>query len=225
MDDPKKLNKILVIDHNIYRFHHYNLMESMLFYKPFFNKLKPEYSGYLTMTIDQQLDFLAHGNSEINILKFFSDDTNMDEYMSILTNHIDFSKKDPLYCDMYFGLPTISAMELIELHIVKLSSDCEYPDKLDASTKIINHSNLFDVQFFMDYINENQISVVICDSMDMAIKLSEGTESISFVVPNYRYNYELIGSQLLMKYMKETIDFQLMRKHNYTMFENMKGGE
>lgn len=225
MIDPKKINKILVIDHNIYRFHHYDLMESMLFYEPFFNKLKKEYSGYLTMNLDEQLMFLSKSNSERNILKFFSDESDMDEYIDILNKHIAYSGKEPLYCDLYFGLPAISSMSLVELHIIKIPTDLPYPDVSNASLKIVEHENLFDVNFLVDYIIENQIDIVICDSIDVAIGISQKTENLSFMIPNYRYNLEMVGNQLLMKHTKDIIENQLERKHNYTLFENMKGGE
>ncbi len=222
INDPKRTDKVLVIDHNIYRFHHFDLMESMLYYKPFFIRLKDEYKGYLKMSADKQLAFLKTVNSQRNILKFFSDTTDMDEYVDVLNNLINYSGKEPTMCDLYYGLPALSNMKLLELHILQFMKDSPYnSDIINPDTRIIKRDNILDSEYIANYIKQKQITVVICDSIDMAIEISEKTQGISFMLPNYRYNLKRYAGVSSIKHLDLTIDYGLKLKHTYTLFDNL----
>lgn len=221
--DPFKTDKLLIIDHNMLRFHQYDLMESMLYHKPFFNRLKDEYKSYLTLSANKQVEFLKNVNSERFVTSFFLGSNNTpEEYSEILNGIINYSGKYTLM-DIYYGLISLSNMSLVNITILQYSGDVLYDTDINNKTvDIIKSENILDISFIKDIIRKKDIHTVLCDSIDMALEISNGLRDISFIIPDYRYNVDDYNGIKAFKSLDKITTSGLESGHNYTMFNNFK---
>ena len=194
--DASKSERVLILDHNIMRFHHYDLMESLISHPPICELLKEECQPYLKMDKVDKLRFLKNENSHYNILDFFEGDFGTEEYVAMFSSMVNYAEvHTPL--NMYFGLDSLTRTSNLEVTIFKLPGDIEYEDSIiGPNCKVYTRDDIFDSVAMSQYIMENNVSLLICDSLDMIIAIGCAvTTPLMFTIPKYGFNVELIGEE------------------------------
>ena len=215
-NDASKTEKVLILDHNIMRFHHYDLMESLISHPPICELLKEEYQPYLTMDRVGKLRFLKNANSCYNILSFFEGESDMDEYIKMFSSMINYAgSMTPL--NMYFGLDTLTRTSNVEVVIFKLPGDSDYEEGLvGPKCEIVTRDDIFDIAAMGEYITTNGVSLVICDNLDMVIGLSELVERpLMFTVPKYGFNTDIIEGDV--RIFRRVADLMTLGRAGHTI--------
>jgi len=221
MIDFNRNDKILVIDNNMLRFHHYDLMESMLYHKSCFPRLKKEYVQYLKMSLYSQLVFLKTVNEERNILNFFTNPAppTLSEYSFLLNRLINYSGKfTPT--ELYYSISRLANMKLVTVYLYQFSGDKEYNKEIVGESVIIRDDNILDKEKIVNLVTEKDINCIFCDSIDLAIELSDSLKNIMFIIPDYAYNITEYATGKYLKHLEKIIE-SAKQGNTYAVFDNL----
>ena len=191
---------LLVIDHNTFRFHTYDIVTSLLLdpkigfalsanftddFKNFlYCKNWQERAAYMKMKLrNLNLSY---------VFKYCNSDPR--DYIHLLSTFLSHEKDLPT--DKVHFTPTqlwtnLSAvMNRDDIHLFVLRHKDEiYNMQLPAKTRYLVTDNLFNIQTIMNVINAYKINGVILDSAEMAALLSTKVKETTFIFGDYRYNY------------------------------------
>lgn len=218
--------RLLVIDYDVIQYHSLDLLRYSLLDRKLFVKLKPEFYPLIQMTeVADMVDFYKHHAISANPFDCF--DIPSTSY-KVLEDSLNIMFQDKLSkttptdiqnrFDIVFERPGVSGF-LLQYN----NSQCKpsfYNDVI-----VYNTSSIFDMQTTLSIIIQENINAIMLSSVDMAILISgklsllNYKHPISYIIANYRYNYDNTS----MKHLEELNKLEYVYKNEFGIFDPFSG--
>ena len=226
----KRKTNLLIIDHNTFRYHTYDMLSVLLlarkkllplikdWFHPFFQLETPaERARFLEVNM-ANLDFSEVFNAmepdPATYIKNFSNFTRC-EYES------DESGRKHITMTQLWGNLS-PALERGDINIFVLRDTHEtYNMRLPSKTRYFKTDNLWDLATIRQLMSDFDINAVLLDSIEIAARLSVNTKDTSYIFGTHRYNYAVDNKTSTKIYRKFDLLAQSENKlHNeFGMFD------
>lgn len=230
-------SKVLVIDHNITRFHTYDVFSLML--------LDPMYQEDLHRKCPNEIiDFLktvtsdddpmagvkwAYENFTPEFLEkvFVSRET----YLDIMKRYLSDER---IYCTpttATYGLENIFGNNHVCGAVLRQIGDkrsAESNDFISTGTfKTFLTDNILDTDTLITFINKNGFNAVLVDSVQEAATMAYKTKGVTYIIGTYRFNFDSSGkfmgvNHLTLTELANKNEFAVFYPYNFKVDNNMK---
>lgn len=208
--------KLLVVDHNILRFHTFDLLQRLLLEKDHFIRMLkawPQLETFVRAQSQQERLKWAYLNLSPDACKAIFGDT--EQYHALLKQYISDEKMLDTPTALTYGIADVFASPYVSGTILRQKGD-KRPDKdLKDTFDIHWATNIGDMNLLADFILSNGYTAVIIDTSQKAATLSYKTNEVVYMIPTYRFNFSEDGKFLGMTHFTLT---ELQNKNSYGVF-------
>ena len=218
-------SKVLVIDHNITRFHTYDVFSLML--------LDPMYQDILHSQCPTEIiDFLktvtsnddpmagvkwAYENFTPEFLKKVF--VNRETYLGIMKRYLSDERIHCTPTTATYGLENIFGNNHICGAVLRQIGDkrpTESSDFINTGTfKTFLTDNILDVGTLTKFINKNGFNAVLTDSVQMAATMAYETKGVTYIIGTYRFNFDDKGRFMGTEHLTLS---ELSNKNEFAVF-------
>lgn len=233
--DMMKATKLLIINHDVTRYHSFDLLRYTLFSrKDLFITLKPEYQRLIVphTELAEQVQFMRTKVPVFNVFDMFNTETGvhtLGEYaekmramiaagQSVITP-TDVSDR----FDVVFDKPNITGF------LLQYRGEKNRPSCYDKLT-VYEDTNILDLEMAAKIIRKHMINAVMISSNEMAVRLvtklleSGYTQPITFMIARYAYNFHTNKNMCVVPtYNSEMGFFELRCRHEFGFFDPFSG--
>jgi len=241
--DMMKATRLLIIDHDICRYHSFDLLRYQLYRdtldrsgvgQKHFMSIKPEYQTLLNAKIE--LAYLAqyaqHNVSQFNVYDCFGFDlgiNSVDRYAIKVHDML----KDPAAkitpTDVNNRFEIVFDRKNITGYILQYANDPNHPTYMDKLTAYTD-PNPLDLDAAIDIIQKHQINAVMICSAELAVRLATKlyeaayTKAITFIIGRYAYNFHNEnGRAVYPLFNHEMSILEAKLKHEFGYFDPFSG--
>ena len=209
-------SNILIIDHNVLRFHSFDLFRYLLMEHERFLSLKNAYREFLKMeTVEDQLTYYIKHMDYLDPLMFFDDPKTYkfpDSYLGELKRLLTSKMERTTYTDLRERIGIIFDRRDITGEILHFTDERNVIQ--DGRIQVIKNHNLLNANWLADHIVAGGFNAVMVDSIDMAVTLAMKISTpTTFIVANYRYNY--IYNEKMEMLIPKGLRFQNILEYKY----------
>lgn len=192
---------LLIIDHNTFRYHTYDLIAHLLMDKELapklFSSFKDDFKIFPQLeTIWEKVALIKSFMKSYDISDVFSTFEDDKDYPNrylkslelMLHDEMESGKVNITETDLYGRLVAPLEKPSISIYVLRHKYET-YDMHLPLKTRYFTCSNLFDVRMLSKFIKDKDINAVLLDNAEIAARLSIYTENTTFIFGNYRYNY------------------------------------
>ena len=218
--------RMLIIDHDMTRFHSYELFSYLINDFEYFKQVDYQFLDGLMQRPDQQHRVLYYMRNTPVLSPFdlFSSTTEkgrLDQYEDALNQNFDnLTKMIPT--DLSFRLGSFFRNKTVTGYMLRYKKDVYSIDYEEDLKKVYRSDHILDLAMAVAIIQEHNInSVMICSSELMVALIYYLHEAgyqipINFFVASYRYNYDEHGFFKNLDYMNK---FQFGMKHEFNLID------
>lgn len=218
--------RMLIIDHDMTRFHSYELFSYLINDFEYFKQVDYQFLNGLMQRPDQQHRTLYYMRNTPVLSPFdlFSGTTEkgrLDQYEDALNQNFDnLTKMIPT--DLSFRLGSFFRSKTVTGYVLRYKKDVYPIDYEEDLKKVYRSDHILDLAMAVAIIQEHNInSVMICSSELMVALIYYLYEAgyqtpINFFVASYRYNYDEHGFFKNLDYMNK---FQFGMKHEFNLID------
>ena len=218
-------SKVLVIDHNITRFHTYDVFSLMLLdpmYQDILHSQCPkEIIDFLT-TVTQNDDPMtgvkwAYENFTPDFLKKVF--VNRETYLEIMRRYLSDERIHCTPTTATYGLENIFGNNHICGAVLRQIGDkrpIEDSDFINTGTfKTFLTDNILDASTLIKFINKNGFNAVLVDSVQMAATMAYETKGVTYIIGTYRFNFDDKGHFMGTEHLTLS---ELSNKNGFAVF-------
>ena len=213
--------RILIIDHDINRYHSFELYSYLLTKREyFFNSIdKPFLIDFINQsTLNKKVTYYISKSPHLNPYHHFNGYENVTdtEYEDGLKSAM--SELHVIPTDISDRLSPLLYNESVEGYLLKYSFD-NHKSSYEDQVKVFKSEHILDGTFATEIIRKFKINTVFVSSIDLAILISlrlyqlEYKDSITFYVGIYRYNYD--PETKSMKHTSAVAGLEYAVKHSF----------
>lgn len=237
-----KRTRLLIIDHDVTRYHSYDLLRYQLFRdtqtgdKEHFMSIKPGYQYLLRSGTElaDRVRFAQNGIEEFNIYECFNKDLgiNTPEKYTVKLHEM-FQDPASRVTETDVGssrFDTIFDRPAIDGFLLRYKGDPHLPSCYERLT-VYEAENLLDLNTASAIIHQDQINAVMICSTELAVRLAtrlyqEGYKnSITMIIARYAYNFVYSDEGLMVypKFGEELGVLETSLKHEFGFFDPFSG--
>ena len=213
---------ILIVDHNITRFHMYDLFKRILLEKDEFIRIlkkRPEVEDFIMLkgdtlgklrwaytmfTPDFVSDVFGTREHYIDLLRKYLPDERMQCTPTALTNGIE----------NIFGNRHICGAILRQIGDKRPNEeDGSFSSAPNFKTFLTN--NIIDAKSLIEFVNKNGFNAVMVDSVQLAATMSYETTGVTYLISTYRFNFDNEGTLMGKEHLTLA---ELNNKNEYGIF-------
>ena len=233
--DMMKATRLLIIDHDVTRYHSFDLLRYTLFTREdLFGTLKPEYYQLIVphQEVADQVQFMRTNVPVFNIFEMFNKDEDArtpSVYVSKIREmfadkHAKITPTDiSTRFDIVFDNPSITG------YLLQYKGENHHPSCYRKMT-VYESENLLDLNMAVKIIQKHSINAVMICSNEMALRLvislarSGYTTPITFIIGRYAYNFHMNENRcVLPTYNSEIGIAEIQYKHEFGFFDPFSG--
>lgn len=241
--DMMKATRLLIIDHDVCRYHSFDLLRYQLYLdavrlgdvgKKHFVSINPEYKCLLSAKTElaSQVQFAQRQVCQFNVFNCFGYDLGVHDSVTYTVKIHDMlqdpaAKITPTDVNSRFGI--IFDRKNITGYILQYTGDTNHPNYMDKLTQF-NDPMLLNLNTAMDIIMEHQINAVMICSTELAVKLAAALyqagykKSITFIIGRYAYNFRCEDGKMIEPLLnKEMGVLEVNLKHEFGYFDPYSG--
>lgn len=219
--------KILIVDHNITRFHTYDvftwLLHDLSRFTTVYETCPNELEEFVKLHDPVEKLRWAYSNFTVEFCKKVF--RNYGEYLKIFTEamhnedmHYTPTALTSSICDV-FSNPHVTGSFLIQSDDMK-TYDRYLSEDLDQF-KVFKTSNIFDTDMIADIINTSKYTGCFIDNIESVMKLSYHTEGVTYMIPTYRFNFNADGKvagfgHLTLAELKNKNEYGFFNPYHFT---------
>ena len=233
-----KKTRLLIIDHDVCRYHSFDLLRYQLYLdtltgnKQHFKSLKSPYRYILQPDVElsEKIRFMQNTVNCFNIFECFDDNMgviNSDKYTHQLQYMLcdTVAKITPTDVNSKFNI--VFDRKNIDGFLLRYRNDMNKPSCYDQMV-VYETESILDLNTAVSVIKREQINAVMICSVELAVHLAarlykEGyTSSISFIIGRYCYNFirhDETGEFILPLYGEDMRTFELRLGHEFGYFD------
>lgn len=213
--------RILIIDHDINRYHSFELYSYLLTKREyFFSSIDTEFLGkFVTQpTLNKRVTYYLSKSEYLNPYKHFKSDTPITdtEYENRLNEVLPELHLIP--SDISYRLRPLLYNNTVEGYLLKYSNDSHVSD-YEELVKVFKTKNILDGAFAISIIQKFNINAIIVSSIELALRIAVKLYELDYKTPMtfyigiYRYNYDI--ETHAMKHMSSITGLEYMLKHSF----------
>ena len=213
---------VLIIDHNVTRFHMYDLFKRILLENDEFVRIltkRPEVKDFILLK-DDTLGKLRWAYT--NFTPDFVDDVfeSRDHYIDLLRKYLPDEKMQCTPTALTNGIENIFGNKHICGAILRQIGD-KRPNEQDGSFSSTPNfetfltNNIIDAKSLIEFVNKNGFNAVILDSVQLAATMSYETKGVTYFISTYRFNFDKDGVLMGKEHLTLT---ELNNKNEYGIF-------
>lgn len=218
-------SKVLVIDHNITRFHTYDVFSLMLLdpmYQDILHSQCPNEIIDFLKTVTQNDDPMAgvkwaYKNFTPEFLKKVF--VNRETYLDIMKMYLSDERIHCTPTTATYGLENIFGNNHICGAVLRQIGDkrrTETSDFVNTGTfKTFLTDNILDVGTLTKFINKNGFNAVLVDSVQMAATMAYETKGVTYIIGTYRFNFDDKGHFMGTEHLTLS---ELSNKNEFAVF-------
>lgn len=218
-------SKVLVIDHNITRFHTYDVFSLMLLdpmYQDILHSQCPNEIIDFLKTVTQNDDPMAgvkwaYKNFTPEFLKKVF--VNRETYLDIMKMYLSDERIHCTPTTATYGLENIFGNNHICGAVLRQIGDkrrTETSDFVNTGTfKTFLTDNILDVGTLTKFINKNGFNAVLVDSVQMAATMAYETKGVTYIIGTYRFNFDDKGRFMGTEHLTLS---ELSNKNEFAVF-------
>ena len=241
--DMMKATRLLIIDHDICRYHSFDLLRYQLYLdavklgdagKEHFMSIKPEYRCLLNAKTElaSQVQFAQRQVRQFNVFDCFGCDLGVHDGAAYTAKIHDMlqdpaARITPTDVNSRFGI--IFDRKTITGYILQYTGDTNHPYYMDKLTQF-KDPMLLNLNAAMSIIMEHQINAVMICSTELAVKLATALyqagykKSITFIIGRYAYNFRCEDGKMVEPLLnKEMGVLEVNLKHEFGYFDPYSG--
>ena len=222
--------KLLILDYDVTRYHSFDLFRFLLLDHDNFMHCNPSFIPMIKeedpyKQIKLYMKNATSLNPYGNFVGLYEDMKIVDMENSInqiITNElVHFT-----YTDLYHNFGVIFERHDVKGYVLRYKND-PHTTMWDDRVKVYKTDHMFDLAMAVAIIKKHRINTIIISSIDAAILLcgmlekEEYTNSITFIIGNYLYNYLTDDNQpfSIMKHMDYMRWYEQHRKYEFGLFD------
>lgn len=232
-----KKTRLLIIDHDVCRYHSYDLLRYQLFRdtqigdKEHFMSIKPDYRFLLKSGIElaQRVKFAQNNLKEFNIYQCFDKDLGIetsDQYAGKICEMFhDPGAKVTMTDVSRTQFNIIFDRQNIDGFLLKYTGENNRPSCYNKLT-VYEAENILDLNTAVAIIKQDRINTVMLCTTELAVRLAirlqqEGyTDPITFIIARYAYNFVHDNGSMLYPMLGEEIGtLEMQYKHEFGFFD------
>ncbi|MCM1295199.1 MAG: hypothetical protein NC311_06630 [Muribaculaceae bacterium] len=230
-----KATKLLIIDHDVTRYHSFDLLRYTLFTrKDLFVTLKPAYHKLITPNVElaEQVQFMRTTVPEFNIFDMFGKDEGVhttDQYSDHIRSMItgEHAKTTPTDVserfEVVFDKPDITG------YLLQYKGETNRPAFYGKVT-VYEDANLLNLKVAVKLIIKHSINAVMICSNELAVRLiamlvaAGHTTPITFIIARYAYNFQVNDDKCVVPTCNSEMGaLEVQYKHEFGFFDPFSG--
>lgn len=217
-----QVGSVLIIDHNITRYHTYDLFKVMLLDKQHFVRIlkkRPEVEEFIRMKNDTmaKLRWAYTSFTPSFMQDVFGDQNN---YKKLFNQYLSNEHIQCTPTVMTAGIDTIFENRNICGAYLRQKGD-KRPSFDNGDFKSPRHfamyltPDIFDVESLINFVNANSFNAVMVDSIQVAATMAYQTKGVTYIIGTYRWNFDEAGEFMGKEHLNLT---ELSNKNEFGVF-------
>lgn len=236
-----KKTKLLILDHDVTRYHSFDLLRYQLFRDTqmngfaHFSSMRPEYHALLNsrQELAEQVRFMQNHVRYFNIYECFSDNMGIVD-KTAYTVKIREMLRDPIAkitpTDISTRFDVVFNRKTIDGFILQYKDETNHPSCFETMASYTTE-NILDLSDAVVIIQQNMINAVMLCSTELAVRLATRlytcgyTTPITFIIGRYAYNFicDEKSNRLYPSMNREMGELEVNLKHEFGFFDPFSG--
>lgn len=233
--DMMKATKLLMIDHDVIRYHSFDLLRYTLFTRQdLFVTLKKEYRELVipNKELAEQVQFMRTHAPTFNIFDMFERDAGIHNTVEYSKKVVEMLTSEHGRCtstdvadrfDVVFDRPDVTG------YLLRYKGETLKPSCYNKLT-VYEDTNLLNLDTAIKIIRKHHINAVMICSSELAVRLAAMlvragyTRPITFIVARYGYNFMIDKDEAIIPLFNgEMGALEIQHKHEFGFFDPFSG--
>lgn len=233
--DIMKATRLLIIDHDVTRYHSFDLLRYTLFKREdLFESLNQAYIKMITphTEIAEQVQFMRTTVPKFNIFDMFDQDAGVhttEEYSAKIKEMFSDKLSKITQTDVSTRFDVVFDKQNITGYLLRYKGEDNVPTCYNKLT-VYEDPNILTLEAAAKIIRKHQINAVMVCSNEMVVRLmtmlvkSGYTTPITFIIARYAYNFIMDDNKCAAPtYNREMGFFEIQYKHEFGFFDPFSG--